>query len=149
MQKVKPYTIQSLESGLILFRSNTPKFFAHSEERLLENYLTQDRINYYLFFNKRKKLVAAGGYEYEHYTGNISLTWGMVHGKSHHEGYGTWLMEYRLRKIKREFTNPNIILNTSQYTFRFYEKFGFRIEKITENYYTKGLHRYDMKNDTL
>ena len=39
---------------------------------------------------------------------------------------------------------PKLVLNTTQYTFEFYQKFGFNITKITKDYYRVGLDRYDM-----
>jgi ribosomal protein S18 acetylase RimI-like enzyme len=54
------------------------------------------------------------------------------------------MTEYRLKKIKKEFPTTNITLNTSQYTFKFYEKFGFSVTKIIKDGYYHGLDKYDM-----
>ena len=99
-----------------------PKFFAPHEEKLLRKYLIKVNINYYLFFTREEILVASGGYEYDKKSNNIILTWGMVNQKFHNQGYGSRMTEYRLKKIEKEFPTTNIILNTSQYTFKFYEK---------------------------
>ena len=101
-------------------------------------------INYYLLFNREGDLFASGGYEYEKESNTVSLTWGMVHYKLHNKGYGSYMMEYRLEKIKKEFPAINIALNTSQYTFKFYKKFGFSVTKITKDGYCQGLDKYDM-----
>ena len=138
------YNIYFLESSLNLFRSNTPKFFDPSEENLFKNYLMKDTINYYLFFNQSDILVSAGGYEYEKKSNIITLTWGMVDKKFHNQGYGTYITEYRLKKIITEFPNTNVALNTSQHTFRFYEKFGFEVITVKKNGYGNGLDKYDM-----
>jgi predicted GNAT family N-acyltransferase len=121
-----------------------PKFFASHEEKLLRKYLIKVNINYYLFFNREESLVASGGYEYEEKTNTIVLTWGMVDQSLHNQGYGSHMIEYRLKKIKKEFSRTNIILNTSQHTFKFYEKFGFELVKIKRDGYGPGLDRYDM-----
>ena len=54
------------------------------------------------------------------------------------------MTEYRLKKIEKEFPATNIILNTSQHTFKFYKKFGFEVVKIKKDGYGEGLDRYDM-----
>ena len=144
MNKIQLYKNSFLPSCLNLFRSNIPKFFDIGEEKLLKKYLSQEGVNYYLFFNSEEKLLASGGYEYEKALNSIMLTWGMVDRNIHRQGYGTYMTEYRLKKIKTEFPGLNIILNTSQYTFKFYKKFGFELIKIKKDGYGKGLDRYDM-----
>ena len=90
------------------------------------------------------RVVGSGGYGYNNTTKTIDLTWGMIDYNFHNKGFGTSLLNYRLLQISIDFPRTNISLNTTQHTFKFYERFGFQIEKITENYYRKGLHRYDM-----
>ena len=68
----------------------------------------------------------------------------MVDGNYHKNGVGRYLTEYRIRKITTEYPKSDVLLNTTQHTFRFYEKFGFKITKMTKDYYALGLDRYDM-----
>ena len=143
MNKIQLYEKQYFVDCLNLFKSNTPTFFDPSEEELLQKYLNQEGINYYLFFDEKNKLVATGGYEHEQ-SSKIVLTWGMVDKKLHNNGYGRYITEYRLKKINKEFANTDVILNTSQHTFKFYEKFGFKVIKITKNGYGFELDKYDM-----
>ena len=143
MNKIKSYNNCFFEPCLSLFKSNTPFFFDISEQVLFQNYLIKANINYYILFDLNKKVIASGGYAHET-DGSIVLTWGMVHQAFHNKGYGTLLLEYRLNKIQSEFRGTSIILNTSQKTFKFYERFGFQVIKITNNYYGDGLDRYDM-----
>ena len=89
-------------------------------------------------------IVGSGGYGYNNTTKTIDLTWGMIDFNFHNKGFGTSLLNYRILQISIDFPGTNISLNTTQHTFKFYERFGFQVEKITENYYTNGLHRYDM-----
>ena len=46
--------------------------------------------------------------------------------------------------IKNNFSGVEIYLDTSQKTYKFFEKFGFVVEKISKNGYGVGLDRYDM-----
>ena len=72
------------------------------------------------------------------------LSWGIVHNQFHKMGFGTHLLQYRLKHIMKNYPNANIILDTSQRTYKFYERFNFKVDKITSNFYRKGLDRYDM-----
>ena len=88
--------------------------------------------------------MGSGGYGYNNTTKTVDLTWGMIDFNFHNNGFGTSLLNYRILRIEKDFPKNNTTLNTTQHTFRFYEKFGFQVEKITKNYYRKGLDRYDM-----
>ncbi len=127
-----------------LFNTNVPSFFATSEEKLFKKYLASPNINYYILFDQYTRLVGCGGYEYEIESKQMTLTWGMIDSRFHNNGYGRYLTDYRIEKIRTEYPELNIVLNTSQHTFKFYQKFGFRITKITKDYYWLGLDRYDM-----
>ena len=127
-----------------LFKSNVPVFFHTSEQLLFQDYLLKEKINYYLLFNSNNKLVASGGYEVEEKPNTIVLTWGMVDSSYHKNGYGRSLTEFRLNSIYNNFPKSDIILNTTQKTFQFYEKFGFKLVSIKKDYYGVGLDRYDM-----
>ena len=129
---------------LKLFKSNVPTFFHASEQILFQNFLSKERINYYLLFNSNNQLVASGGYELEEHPNTIMLTWGMVDASYHKNGYGRSLTEFRLNSISNTFPKSEVILNTTQKTFRFYEKFGFKLVSIKKDYYGLGLDRYDM-----
>ena len=140
---IKKYQSKHLKECLLLFRTNVPVFFTEEEILLFENYLQKGNIHYYLLFEK-EKIIASGGYGFNEKEKTIDLTWGMVNSYMHKKGYGKTLLNYRIKKITKDFPNKNISLNTSQYTFKFYENFGFQVLKITKNFYRKGLDRYDM-----
>jgi predicted GNAT family N-acyltransferase len=73
------------------------------------------------------------------------MVWGMV-GKIHHKkGYGKQLFEFRVKAIKERFPDHKIILDTSQHTYGFFAKLGYKVTKITPNAYGEGLDKYDME----
>ncbi len=53
---------------------------------------------------------------------------------------------YYRSTMKRKFPikQPEIQLDTSQHTYRFFERFGFNVKQISKNGYGEGLDRYDM-----
>ena len=57
---------------------------------------------------------------------------------------GSHSLKYRLNHIIRNYPEIEIHLDTSQHTYRFFEKFGFIVEQITKNGYGEGLDKYDM-----
>ncbi len=75
---------------------------------------------------------------------SVVLSWGIVHNQFHKMGFGTYLLRYRLKHIMKNYPNTNIVLDTSQKTYKFYERFNFKVDKITSDFYRKGLDRYDM-----
>jgi len=72
------------------------------------------------------------------------MVWGMIDRSIHRTGIGRKLILYRIEAIKKARAACAITLNTSQYSYPFFEKTGFRVTKITKDFYAKGLDRYDM-----
>ncbi len=142
--KILKYQTAHLKDCLSMFKTNTPTFFAKNEIFLFQRYLLEKDIHYYVLLEK-SILIAAGGYGINKKQKTIDLTWGMVNSKYHKKGFGTKLLNYRIKRILTDFPKTDITLNTSQKTFKFYEKFDFKLKKITKNYYCDGLDRYDMK----
>jgi ribosomal protein S18 acetylase RimI-like enzyme len=125
---------------LELFRSNVPKFFAVSEEAEFSNYL--EHPDFYFVLEQDAHLLGCGGYGVSENTGY--LAWGMVDRSQHGTGLGKRLLLERLHLITQHEEISSILLDTSQNTFGFFEKLGFVTQKITEDGYSAGLHRYDM-----
>ncbi len=144
MSTVQKYHSEYFKYCVAMFKTNIPHFFDYTEQQLFETYLLKKDIQYYVLFNEDRRIVAAGGYGYNNILKTVDLTWGMVDRSCHKNGFGRRLTDYRIQKITTEHPKSNILLNTTQHTFRFYEKFGFKITKITKNYYALGLDRYYM-----
>ena len=54
------------------------------------------------------------------------------------------LLEFRIQKIQSLSPQAQIKLDTSQYSYLFFDKMGFKLTAITRDFYGKGLDRYDM-----
>ena len=148
MSKIQKYCSDYFKNCVSIFKTNTPDFFDYSEQQLFKNYLLEKNIQYYVLFNDDNHIVASGGYGYNYKSNNVDLTWGMVDRNYHKNGFGRRLTEFRIQKITTIYPELDILLNTTQNTFKFYEKFGFKITKITKDYYGLGLDRYDMIKST-
>jgi ribosomal protein S18 acetylase RimI-like enzyme len=142
--KIKKYHSSYFEDCISVFKTNIPTFFDDSEQKLFSHYLLKKDIKYYVLFHENNQIIGSGGYAYNDNIKTVDLTWGMIDKKYHRNRFGHQLTEYRLQKIRTKYPKSDILLNTSQHTFKFYEKFGFQVKKITKNGYGKGLHKYDM-----
>jgi ribosomal protein S18 acetylase RimI-like enzyme len=137
----RTYQQKDKEQCLEIFRSNVPKFFAPHEESEFATYLEQP--DFYFVLEQGFLLLGCGGYGISH--GQGYLAWGMVDRSQHGTGLGKRLLLERLDLICNHSDVSSIVLDTSQYTFGFFEKLGFVTQKITLDGYGAGLHRYDMK----
>lgn len=150
---IRPYTPSDKEACMLAFKTNVPKYFTLQEVSDFEWFLdkladsTQEDNPPYFVLIENEKIIGCGGYGKklgDTTSDNITFIWGLVHNDYHKQGYGKALFLFRLEKIKKHFPSNPIILDTSQHSYGFFEKLGFKTVKITENFYTKGMHRYDM-----
>ena len=139
----EPYQQKHFESCMEIIQSNTPKYILPFEHLDYKNYLLRKNKTYFVFF-KDNNLVACGGYGLNKTKTKAGLYWGLVHRRYHNQGYGSRSIKYRLHQIKSDYPEIEIHLDTSQYTYLFFEKFGFIIKQITKNGYGEGLDKYDM-----
>ena len=136
------------------FISNVPKYFTEQEITEFETFLDvyenkqipnpQSQTTFYYVLLHQGKIIACGGFGDRYDDGHLTLTWGLVHQSYHKMGFGKDLLAYRLQAMKMKFKRFELCLDTTQYSFGFFEKFGFVTEKISANFYAKGLDRFDM-----
>ncbi|RYE24894.1 MAG: GNAT family N-acetyltransferase [Sphingobacteriales bacterium] len=149
---IRSYTPADRQRCMEIFESNVPKYFTLPEREQFEFWLNwQDKgvhayldsiAELYYVIEDNYEIVGCGGLGVDRV--HAILAWGMVDNKYHGKGYGRALLEYRLNIWSEQYSNYPMILDTSQYTYTFFEQYGFKITKITDHGYTEGLHRYDM-----
>ena len=154
MISIRPYTAADRQICIDIFKSNMPKYFHEDELPQFERWLVaqeqekplypENTIETYFLLEKDGIPIGCGGYYIDSTNPKAGFAWVMVHQHYHKKGLGRMLTEYRIEEIKRIYPHHTIHLDTSQYTYTFFEKFGFQVNKITENAYADGLHRYDM-----
>lgn len=155
MTKIREYNIIDQPRCLKIFESNCPEFFEKEELtgfKLWLNGLNNHVLVYrnsgsdhYFVLEENNNVIACGGYYVEKERPNIIMAWGMVDRAFHRKGYGKQLFQYRIDEIHNSFPEHSIILDTSQHTYKFFQKFGFTVNNIIANGYGTGLDRYDMK----
>lgn len=147
---VRPYQPGDKNECLGAFKSNVPQYFTQEEIGDFENFLTKieqadhnGKTHYYVILNDNK-VIGAGGFGDRENSGIISLAWGFIHQDNHRKGFGKLLLSHRLEKISELFPDAPVVIDTTQFSYPFFEKFGFSTTKITNDYYAPGMHRYDM-----
>ena len=139
IMRIKPYKQKYFDNCVDIIEGNTPKYILPIEHLAFKNYLLKKNKTYFVLFNG-SNLVACGGYGINDSQTKAGLSWGLVHRKHHSQGIGSYLLGYRIGSIKKKYPSVNIYLDTSQHTYKFFEKFGFVVRKISKN----GFDMYDM-----
>lgn len=153
MPTIKPYQPEQKSILLEIFRSNMPLYFAEEELPLFDAFLDRD-INkadrpYWVVFNG-EQIVGCGGIginEPTQYTRepHVIMCWGMVHQDLHKQGFGKLLLEHRIEQSKVIFPGVKIALGTTQHSFPFFEKYGFKTVYYEKDHWAKDLDLYQME----
>ncbi len=134
--KDKPYLIN-------LINLNTPTYFDAAEEKDFIVYLEKQIEDYYVI-EQDNVIIGCGGINYETDKNTAIISWDIIHPDFQKKGLGKELLVYRINRIKDLNSYANIIVRTSQFSFQFYEKYGFKLIKCTKDYWAKGIDLYKM-----
>lgn len=145
--EIRPYQKTDKEACIAAFLTNTPKYFTEKESQDYGPWLDEKafapNLHYYVL-TCDNKVVACGGFVYQQEDNQVIFVWGLVDRAQHRNGFGKRLVEFRLREINKLYPGVPVRLDTTQFSFPFFQKLGFTIDKITSNYYAPGYDRYDM-----
>jgi ribosomal protein S18 acetylase RimI-like enzyme len=142
--EIHTYTESDKTAVLNLFNLNTPQYFSSLEEEGLVYYL-ENEIELYYVVKIGDLIVGSGGINFENDKSTAKISWDIIHPKYQGQGLGSILLNFRLQEIQKFNQVQTVIVRTSQFTYQFYEKSGFKIGKITEDYWAPGYHLYLMK----
>ena len=169
--QIREYKNEDKESCMSAFKSCVPKFFTEEEVNLFDTFfddiasgIIDEKYNektfYYVitFFDENfeknfeknisqknaEKIIGCGGFAYSEVKNEVKFVWGLLHFDFHKKGFGEKLLQFRLEEIKKIYPKATILLDTTQHSFSFFEKYGFVTTKITNDSYAVGMHRYDM-----
>jgi ribosomal protein S18 acetylase RimI-like enzyme len=134
-----------------LLKLNTPQYFSPTEEEGLIDYLNNHADNFYVL-EIENNIICCGGFNFAEDPEIVRISWGIVDPKFQGKGFGSELTRFRINKMK-EIPGVKILsVRTSQMTYKFYEKFGFKVREIAKDFWADGydMYRMDMnKEDTL
>ena len=141
---IRRYTKKDKENLIQLLRLNTPEFFHPAEEKEFDHYLEHESQNYFVV-EESASIVGAGGFNFGFDEGKTArISWDIIHPYFQGKGIGSELLLFRLDEIRKNKTVNKVIVRTTQLTYRFYQKNGFRLEKIEKDFWAKGFDLYLM-----
>ncbi len=140
---IRPYHVDDKKSLLALLGLLVPTYFAEEEIADLDRYLDQE-IELYFVAELHGRIVAAAGINFEKEAGIGKLSWDFVHPEEQGKGIGKKMLQHRLEILKSMGDIQIISVRTSQLAFQFYEKNGFEIVDIRNDYWAPGFDMYKM-----
>jgi ribosomal-protein-alanine N-acetyltransferase len=141
---IRPYEKSDKADVINLFRLNTPIYFSTEEEDDLIYFLENEREQYYVV-SINEEIVGCGGYNFSEDKSTGIICWDIVHPNFQGKSVGRNLLNYRITQIKNVKSIRKITVRTSQMVYPFYEKHGFELVEIVEDYWAKGFHLYRME----
>lgn len=142
MHTIRLYKPADKSSVLELFQLNTPRYFHPSEKEGFSNYLDNEREGFFVV-EVDGAILGCGGMNYHGPTGMLS--WGIIHPEHHGKGIGSLLTRHRIEVLKSNPSVKEIITRTSQHTYAFYLKQGFKVVKTEKDYWGDGFDLYYMQ----
>ncbi|WMN11512.1 GNAT family N-acetyltransferase [Marivirga salinae] len=73
------------------------------------------------------------------------ISWDIIKPSEHGKGIGRKLTQHRIQHIHTRPDIETIVVRTSQHTYKFYEKMGFKLLKVEKDYWAKGFDLYEME----
>ena len=141
---IREYEPTDKDAVINLIRLNIPKYFAPTEETDLNYYLDHERELYYvLLFDGQ--IVGCGGINFEDNKTTGKSSCDILHPQYQGKSLGSQLLKYRIEKIKVIDSIQKITVRTSQLAYKFYEKQGFELNEVKEDYWAKGFDLYRME----
>lgn len=141
---VREYRDSDRRQVLELFRLNTPAYFSAEEEKDLNHYLDQE-IEQYFVLELDGQIIGCGGINFFEEEASARISWDFFHPDFQGKGLGTILLDHRIALLKANRDVQTIVVRTSQFAFKFYEKAGFKVIEKVENYWAEGFDLYHME----
>lgn len=145
--ELRDYSQSDRSACIALFDSNVPDFFAAHERADFVDFIDNLRGPYYVLC-AAGEVIACGGIGAECDDSSVAvLCWGMVRSDLHRMGLGEQLLRARLAKIVEAKRFNAVIIETTQMSRAFFERFGFSAGEVTKNGFGTGYDLVPMKLD--
>ena len=126
-----------------IFTLNIPKYFDKTELDDFKKYFNSNNIETYFIIESEGKILGAAGYAYEN-NQTANICWVFIDPDYHGNGLGTKLVNHCIDILKRDHQLNVIQLETSNLTYKFYEKLNFKIQYIKKEYWPNNDDLYFM-----
>ncbi len=127
-----------------IFSLNVPKYFDKKELNDFKKYFNSKNLESYFIIESQGKVVGGGGYAYENKK-TARICWLFIDPNYHGFGFGKKLVNYCIKILKNNRKLNVIEVETSNLTYKFYEKLNFKIEYIKKDYWPNNDDLYFMK----
>lgn len=141
---IRPYHPDDLEPLRLVFRQNTPLYFAEHEETDLIDYLNRLENPQFVYVENGQVLGTAGYYIRANETWG-GLAWVFVAPDCQQQGVGGQLVAHCLAEIRRYPAMARIDVRTSQHADGFFAKFGFVQVDFKPDFWAPGIHLCHME----
>ncbi len=141
--KIRAYQKEDKNKLGNILKLNIPKYFAEEEYDDLIVYL-DNHIEYYYVVENDDQIVGSGGFNTTDRSSVMRVSWDFFHPESQGKGYGSVLLEFRIKEIKKINGITTIEVRTSQMAYIFYQKSGFEIIEIKKDFWAKGFDLFLM-----
>ena len=131
-----------------IFSLNVPKYFDKKELNDFKKYFNSKNLESYFIIESQGKLVGGGGYAYENMK-TARICWLFIDPNYHGFGFGKKLVNYCIKILKNNRKLNVIEVETSNLTYKFYEKLNFKIEYIKKDYWPNNDDLYFLKIDLI
>lgn len=131
-----------------IFSLNVPKYFDKKELDDFKKYFNSKNLESYFIIESQGKVLGSGGYAYENIK-TARICWLFIHPNYHGLGLGKKLVNYCIKILKNDRKLSVIEVETSNLTYKFYEKLNFKIEYIKKDYWPNNDDLYFMKIDLI
>ena len=131
-----------------IFSLNVPKYFDKKELNDFKKYFNSKNLESYFIIESQGKVVGGGGYAYENME-TARICWLFIDPNYHGFGFGKKLVNYCIKILKNNRRLNVIEVETSNLTYKFYEKLNFKIEYIKKDYWPNNDDLYFMKIDLI
>ena len=131
-----------------IFSLNVPKYFDKKELNDFKKYFNSKNLESYFIIESQGKVVGGGGYAYENMK-TARICWLFIDPNYHGFGFGKKLVNYCIKILKNNRRLNVIEVETSNLTYKFYEKLNFKIEYIRKDYWPNNDDLYFMKIDLI
>lgn len=140
---IRAYQDFDQESVLSIFRLNTPRYFSPEEENDLIRFLEKE-IAFYFVVESSGQVVGSGGINFQENHSIGILSWDLFHPDFQRKSLGTELLKFRIQKLS-ELNILRIRVRTSQLVYTIYQKNGFQLKEVVEDYWAAGIDLYLME----
>ena len=141
---LREYQPSDRAACLAVMRSNVPPYFGEDELPEFETFLDASPCPYYVLDAVAEGVIGMGGQFLRKEPRSGGIAYGLITRSWHGQGFGEFLLLFRLERLLRMGPVDQVLVNTSQHTEGFFTRMGFETAATRKDYYAAGIDRVEM-----